>query len=533
MSEPTNNTVASGWPPFVAPNSRGRMPWKSSRVWFWGLLSLLIAVLASIAWGVPHIESRLDRLSRARLLSAGIDASTLNLRWDYRNLTINGQLPPNADIDRLTEVLRQEQDMQTAFFATGIRHMRFDVQPAVVLENDLLLIEEVTDLSVNVRVEHNSAELDGMVQTQRQREMLVGALLESGVENISDNLDVLSDNASTGGGDTKVGVLAAMLVNSGPDNVETLVADLNEGNLNYLVTAKTSNAAKEIENEASVAMVDFHVNGQMSTMPDGAVEVIAKTDGKVITLSGQVLSLEQHRRLQFAADEAMGGTGLVIDQLQITEQQAGVVGTDDRIDGLASVLASFKQGVTGQIQMRGKQISLDAAVDSETSKTRLLEVTASARGRGLRIQETITVAHNEQQGVDEVVQLQQRLDAIAEDIQANVIFGSGASTLSSNAHSVLSQVTDMINAYPDLLVEVEGHTDNVGRDSINEALSQKRANAVKSFLVSQSVAKDRLVAVGYGHRKPLVSNDTVEGRKRNRRVHFNVVESNIFSNSTN
>jgi OOP family OmpA-OmpF porin len=73
-----------------------------------------------------------------------------------------------------------------------------------------------------------------------------------------------------------------------------------------------------------------------------------------------------------------------------------------------------------------------------------------------------------------------------------------------------------------LRVTVEGHTDSVGEESYNERLSQRRAEAVRSYLVRKGVAPERLVARGLGESSPIASNDTAEGRARNRRVELEV-----------
>lgn len=524
MSETISKNVVSGWQPYLPPGRRGLMPWASSKVWFWTLMALIVAALTTIAWGVPYIESRLDRLSRARLLSAGVDASTLNLRWDYRNLTVNGELPANIDVERLTDILRQGMGDDSTFTARGIRRLLIDVKPASVVDNPLLPAPEETSLAVAVRVENNTAVIDGMVQTHRQRQALLNALIESGTESILDNLDVLEINAAANGGDAKVDALARMLAESGPGNATSVVASLDEDNLNYRINANDSTSANAIEEIADIAMVDFQVNGQTSTAGTAAtaVDVSAKSDGSTLTLSGQVFSDEQHRRLSFAANEAMGGANQVVDQLQVIEQQALLVGTDDRIEELATILSRFTSAVSGEVQMRGTQLSINAAVESEDVKVSLQEVMASARGSGLSVDENIFLSgHSE---VDDVTALQQSLDKLSWQVREYVVFNSGNSTLSDGSMDTLDLVASVINSYPQLRIEVEGHTDNVGRDSVNEALSRKRALAVKNYLVSQSVAEDRLVAVGYGQRMPIEPNDTPEGRKRNRRVHFNVVK---------
>jgi len=71
---------------------------------------------------------------------------------------------------------------------------------------------------------------------------------------------------------------------------------------------------------------------------------------------------------------------------------------------------------------------------------------------------------------------------------------------------------------PGWTVTIEGHTDNIGTDADNLSLSQRRANAVLAAVTAAGVGPDRLTAVGFGESKPIASNDTLEGRARNRRV---------------
>ena len=72
------------------------------------------------------------------------------------------------------------------------------------------------------------------------------------------------------------------------------------------------------------------------------------------------------------------------------------------------------------------------------------------------------------------------------------------------------------------LVEIAGHTDNAGAAAQNKALSQKRAEAVKTYLVGKGVEADRLKPVGYGQEKPIGDNAKPEGKQQNRRVEFNI-----------
>ena len=78
---------------------------------------------------------------------------------------------------------------------------------------------------------------------------------------------------------------------------------------------------------------------------------------------------------------------------------------------------------------------------------------------------------------------------------------------------------------PTLKIELSGHTDNIGKDDYNLKLSQNRADAVKNYLVSRAVDPNRIDAVGYGETRPIVSNDTKEGRASNRRTEFEIIEN--------
>ncbi len=88
---------------------------------------------------------------------------------------------------------------------------------------------------------------------------------------------------------------------------------------------------------------------------------------------------------------------------------------------------------------------------------------------------------------------------------------------------LLKQVVQVLNDMPKMRVRIEGHTDNVGGESFNLKLSQKRAEAVKAYLVAKGIAEDRLDSVGYGLTRPLASNRTEKGRAQNRRTEFHIV----------
>jgi outer membrane protein OmpA-like peptidoglycan-associated protein len=88
---------------------------------------------------------------------------------------------------------------------------------------------------------------------------------------------------------------------------------------------------------------------------------------------------------------------------------------------------------------------------------------------------------------------------------------------------ILNQVADSLAANPAMKAEIGGHTDNTGNDKHNQKLSEKRAQAVKAYLVKRGIAGDRLTAKVYGKSQPVDTNETPEGRELNRRVELKVI----------
>ena len=99
-----------------------------------------------------------------------------------------------------------------------------------------------------------------------------------------------------------------------------------------------------------------------------------------------------------------------------------------------------------------------------------------------------------------------------------VTFPTNSSTLNANAQNALAAAAQTLTQYHDTTLTINGHTDNTGSDAINDPLSQRRAQAVASYLQSRGVSASRMNIFGHGSRQPIASNATVEGRAQNRRV---------------
>ena len=101
-----------------------------------------------------------------------------------------------------------------------------------------------------------------------------------------------------------------------------------------------------------------------------------------------------------------------------------------------------------------------------------------------------------------------------------VNFGFNSTELSATTKANLNKLADILTDNPDTNINIYGHTDSKGADDYNQKLSERRANAVKSYLVSKGVASHRMYAMGMGENSPIASNETESGRAQNRRVEF-------------
>jgi OmpA-OmpF porin, OOP family len=97
-------------------------------------------------------------------------------------------------------------------------------------------------------------------------------------------------------------------------------------------------------------------------------------------------------------------------------------------------------------------------------------------------------------------------------------FDFDKATLKPEGKKMVDEAVKVMKDKPDLHVSVEGHTDSVGSDAYNQKLSERRAKAVRDYIVSQGINADRITTRGFGKSKPVASNDTAEGRAENRRV---------------
>jgi outer membrane protein OmpA-like peptidoglycan-associated protein len=180
-----------------------------------------------------------------------------------------------------------------------------------------------------------------------------------------------------------------------------------------------------------------------------------------------------------------------------------------------------------------------ARAEAEQAQAAALAQTQAAQAESERAQRQARQAEQEKeqtrsrlmQQLNQVLQTRESARGLIVSMP-DVLFDFNKYTLKGEARERLAKVSGILQAYPGLNVQVEGHTDNVGSDEYNEKLSQQRAETVREFLVTQGVGSGNVTAQGFGKTQPVASNDTASGRQLNRRVEL-VVNGGTIGNQDN
>lgn len=122
--------------------------------------------------------------------------------------------------------------------------------------------------------------------------------------------------------------------------------------------------------------------------------------------------------------------------------------------------------------------------------------------------------------VADVLKIEESGDIVLEGIN----FETNSATITDDSEPILRRAYNTLRTNPDLRVEIQGHTDDVGGNAANQRLSERRANAVRDYMVQNGIDANRMTARGYGEDQPLVPNDSPENRARNRRIQFRVIQ---------
>jgi outer membrane protein OmpA-like peptidoglycan-associated protein len=180
-----------------------------------------------------------------------------------------------------------------------------------------------------------------------------------------------------------------------------------------------------------------------------------------------------------------------------------------------------EQDYKAGLERRSEQMAQESSQYSQQltqTQTQLQASGEELKAREQKVAELKAAADRAQAQLRQMEAIREEEGRMIISLSGGVLFETAGAELSGRAQTQLATVAQALAAYPDRNIVIEGHTDATGSDSTNQDLSQRRADAVRSYLESHGVPSERLRAVGRGESEPIASNENAEGRANNRRV---------------
>lgn len=272
----------------------------------------------------------------------------------------------------------------------------------------------------------------------------------------------------------------------------------------------------------AVEIARFYKADQYAAQSFGkATAALAKAEATLVDKKGKTDNvIMASREAVQAAEDARVVAAKRVEEEKLAAAQA------EAKKQQASAEASQQQAQAAQAQTAETQKQAQAQI-AETQKQ------AAAQTQAAQAQAAQAASAQAQQ---QRVALQKQLNQILATTDtprglvvtmAGVSFPSGSAKLQPPARESLAKLAGVIAAHPTLKLAIEGYTDNSGKDETNQALSQQRAEAVSAYLTEQGIPAASLTAKGMGPASPVASNDTSEGRAKNRRVEIIVSGTEI------
>jgi outer membrane protein OmpA-like peptidoglycan-associated protein len=271
-----------------------------------------------------------------------------------------------------------------------------------------------------------------------------------------------------------------------------------------LVDARAAYKKAESGNAAKLKPAELHV----------AKEALDKAEAQFADSPSddKVKDLAYVAALKAQQAEAMGNAAASMEQKANLEKEMGqttaqmMEANEKKLKGLQGDLAKEKDALAKskeEINKQKEETAKEKAARLEAEKKAKDAMDALAKSMAMKSDDRGTVI----------------------TLSGGVLFATGQSTLLPGAQEQLNKVADALKTQAERTFTVEGHTDNVGTDAANQTLSQKRAEAVRDYLIVRGVSANAITAVGKGSTVPIGDNKTPEGRAMNRRVEIIVSKS--------
>ena len=503
------------WAAFIPPSANGSSPWSAAAIVCVAILAFVSLFAATAYLTVQRIQNELDRDVRLGLEANGINPEGLNFSWRYRDVRVTGELASETTHQQLIEVIN-------AASGGGVRKI------------DLLTTEPQGtsrakpgkgSVDVAVNLVNGKISLDGTVLSVAQRQQLVDAASSAvGVYNVDNTLTVSGLQEAKPGSDERVLSLANSI--AGLDKAIAADAVLSATDFRFNATVADENQVDDLlRRQGTAGDLGLVISGDIiarKSAPGGEVTVTATLSSGRVTLDGVVANAEQKELLLASAGRVVDSEHIVDEIVVATGADGSAAGQDietlKKLQIVANAIELFAETLEADVRLDTDTFAFNALLEYEENTTELMVIREQAAEQGLQVEGSI---ESRQMSLDrEVLLLQAEIGQLADEIRSRLVFDRAGYELSFEAKKALDKLVDAMNRYPRTVVEISGHTDNVGDQQTNALLSLERAVAVKEYLELSGIDSARMRALGRGESSPIASNKTEIGMKSNRRVEF-------------
>jgi outer membrane protein OmpA-like peptidoglycan-associated protein len=336
--------------------------------------------------------------------------------------------------------------------------------------------------------------------------------------------------------DESFGRYETAIVTSSPSDVETIRLQIEDQEISLREIQQRERAnAEAMQAEIARLRNDLSAAQQTGTL---STDVLSQRQADILSRQQQLDALrqslesdtatrterdrQQHEAVAAALarrQQADAEAAALRQKAEAAEQQAQAAQAEAQ-QANAQAQQANAQAQQANVQAQQAQAAAQQAqaaaqeTQAQLDQTKQLLAERDAEARRLRIQNElarIASTRSEQRGI--IVTL-----------SGGILFDTGKTSLKPGAKATLTRIARQLQTDPSLKIAVEGHTDNVGTAAKNQALSEKRANAVRDYLVSAGIASDHITATGRGREAPIATNKTAAGRQQNRRVELVITQ---------
>jgi len=503
------------WAAFVAPSEDGVFPWSYATIGSIALLLFASLFAATSYWTLGKVEKQLEIDVRAGLEANGINADDLKFSWSYRDVRITGELATETSQQQVIDVINAASD-------GGVRNIDLATTEP---EDTSRATPEKGSVDVAVNLIDGKLSLVGTVLSVAQRQQLVDAASSAvGVYNVDSTLAVSGLQEANPGSDERVLSLANSI--AGLDKAIAADAVLSATDFRFNATVANENQVDDLlRRRGTAGDLGLVISGDIiarKSAPGGDLSVSAALANGRVTLDGVVANQEQKDLLLTSAVTVVDDEH-VVDEIVVASGADGNASVQDKetlekLRIVANAIESFSTALEADVRLGTDTFAFNALLEYEENTTELMVIREQAAELGLEVEGSI---ESRQMSLGrEVLLLQAEIGLLTDEIRSQVVFDRAGTELSFDAKKALDKLVDSMNRYPRAVVEISGHTDNVGDQENNALLSLERAIAVKEYLVRSGIDTARMRALGRGESSPIASNNTEIGKRHNRRVEF-------------